>query len=117
MRTFLYFIWFGVPTVFMVMALFSQLEIWSGKAHRGEAGSSFRQGLFVLLCSFSSFFIDQYFLEDLVTTFLDPFVPLILAQIILFPIILFLAAKLVGGTKPLQIQSKKAQPASRRKRR
>lgn len=116
MRTFLYLIWFAIPAVFLVMALYNQLEVWSGKGRKGEAGTSLKQGLFVLSCSLTSYFIDQFYLEDLVTSFLDPFVPLILAQIILFPIILLLGARLVGGTEPLHIRSKRPPPRAPRKK-
>lgn len=112
MRTLLYLIWFAGPVIFLVMALFSKLEQLSGKARQGETHTYLRQGLFVFACALISWLIDQYLLEDLVQSYLDPFIPLILAQIILFPIILFAGSLLIGGSKPIQIQSKR--PARRK---
>lgn len=116
MLTFLHIVWFLPAVVFLVMALWAQLEIWSGKTGKGEVKSYLKQMIFVLICAGITMLIERYFLADFVVTYLDPFVPIGLAQIILFPLILLIFAKLVGGTKPVQLQSKRLTQTKRRKK-
>ena len=116
MLTFLYIVWFAPAVVFFIMAIWAQLEIWSGKAVKGEVKSYLKQMIFVLICAGVTVMIEQYFLADFVMSYLDPFVPLGLAQIVLFPLILLLSAKLIGGSKPIQLQSNRLNQTKRKRR-
>lgn len=116
MVTFLYCLWFALPVIFLIMALWAQLELWSGHGKKGDARTYLKQALFVLICAAISVLIDQNLLEDLVNSYLDPIVSLGLAQIVLFPIILLVAAQLTGGSKPIQLQSNRINQARKRKR-
>ncbi len=116
MITVLYILWFTLPVIFLIMALWYQLELWSGHGKKGDARTYLKQGLFVLVCAIVSVIIEQNFLEDLVNSLLDPLISLQLAQIILFPIVLFIAATITGGSRPVQLQSNRINKAKRKRK-
>ena len=99
MRTFLYLLWFLLPTFFFGIALWSKLEQLSNKHKRENAGDFFRQGIFVSVCVLLSMLIDQYVLEGIGTTWSPDFIPLGFYQVLLLPLALYLAAMLVGPSK------------------
>lgn len=118
MNTLVYTLWFSIPALFYGMALWSKLEQLSGKPRQGDAIVTYlKQGTFVLVCAFLCILIDKNILDDIVNSFLDPFITRGLAQFLLFPLVLLISAQLLGGSKPVQLQSKRVQKANQRKRR
>jgi hypothetical protein len=115
MSTFLHIIWFSLPAIYVVIAVWAKLEAWSGKSNRGQVSGYLKQALFLFVCALLALSIEVYFLEDLVVTYLDPIIPLDLARIILLPLILLAAAQLLGGSKPIQIQSNRITREKKRK--
>lgn len=115
MRTLLYVIWFAVPVVFLLIALWSKLEEWSGKAKKENPGDFFKQGCFVLICAFACVLIDQYVLGGMNEEELPFGIPMLFIQIILFPIVLYAAALLIGPTKTIRIE-KASRPSEKVRR-
>lgn len=116
MTTFLYILWFLIPTFFFLTALWTQLERLSGKEAKPTGGDAFRQGVFVLVCVGVCVAIDQYILGDLVTSFAPDFLPLGFFQAILLPIVLYVAAMMFGGSKEILIsRAPKPSQAKRKK--
>jgi len=111
----LYGIWILLPVFFFGLALWTGLERISGKQPQEHPTDYFRQGLFVASCVAAAFAFDAYLLADLVhfLGFDDSW--LWFFRLILLPIILFLGAKLLGGSHPVRISE--VSPSSRHERR
>ena len=103
MTTALYIIWGLIPLFFFLMALWSLLEKFSGKKKHERPGDLFRQGLFVLLCVLISIAIDHYLLPTISESIDFGYIPYGVYQLILLPSVLYIAAKIIGPTKPIQI--------------
>ncbi len=103
MSNVIYAIWGLIPLILLLMALWSYLEKVSGKKRQERPGDLFRQALFTALCVLVSIGIDLYFLPMLVDSILTDYIPYGVYQIILFPAVLFIAAKLIGPTKDITI--------------
>ena len=99
MKILLYLLWFLLPAFFFGIALWSKLEQFSNKHKRENAGDFFRQGIFVSVCVLLSVLIDQYALGGIVTSLSPDFIPLGFYQVLLLPLVLYLAAMLVGPSK------------------
>ncbi len=116
MTIFLHIIWFSLPALYVLIALWTKLEMLSGKSMRGDIRGYLKQALFLLICALVALGIETYFLEDFVSSYLDPIVPIDLARIILLPIILLASAMLLGGSKPIKLQSNRITREQERKR-
>jgi hypothetical protein len=117
METLVYVIWFSFPAIFYIMALWAQLEKWGGRSNQGDAIKIYiKQGSFVLGCVLLCILIDKTILDEIVASYLDPYITRGLARFLLFPLILLLVAQIFGGSKPVQLQSKRINKANRRKR-
>lgn len=116
MVTFLHIIWFTLPAIFIAIAIWSKLEALSGKPNRGEIRGYLKQAAFLLACAFIALGIESWFLEDFVISYLEPVVPLDLARIVLLPLVLLVAAKLLGGSKPIQLTSSRVSQERNRRR-
>ena len=117
MRTAIYILWGLLTLFFFGMALYGRLEQLSGKGKHERPGDLFKQGLFVLLCVGISVAIDQYFLEDLVSGFSPTWIPYPFYQVMLLPIVLYIAARVIGPTKTIAISKAPDAEAARRKHR
>ena len=115
MRTALYIIWFLFPAFFLLLALWGKLEQMGNKQKAQNPGDFFKQGVFVLFCVIIAVFIDQQILEGLVSSFSPDFIPLGFYQVLLLPLLLLVAAKLVGPTTTISLK-KKQHPKGKRKR-
>ncbi len=104
MHTFLYIVWFSIPTFFFLAALWAKLEVISNKGKKENPSDLFRQGLFVLVVALIAVGIDRYVLKSLVESFSPDILPLGFYQAILLPILLLIGAKLVGGSKEIRIE-------------
>ena len=116
MSTFLHIILFSLPALYVFIALWSKLEMLSGKSMRGDIRGYLKQALFLLVCALLALGIEVYFLEDFVSSYLDPIVPIDLARIVLLPIILLASAMLLGGSKPIKLQSNRIAREQERKK-
>jgi hypothetical protein len=105
MRSVLYILWFALPTIFFLMALWTKLERMGGEGKKGNASDLFSQGVFLLCCVLLAVLIDQTVLEDLVSEFVSDSLPLGFFQFFLFPFILLIGAKIVGPSKKILIPS------------
>lgn len=112
----LHVIWFLIAGFFFLLALWSWLEKVSGKKRQERPGDFVRQGVFVLVCALVSLMIDKYMLKGFIESI--PFVadfPLGMYQVLLFPCVLFIAARVIGPTKDIMI-GKAPTPSSRGKK-
>lgn len=103
MITFLYILWFLVPLFLFILSAWNKLEQIGNKNDKGQPGFLFKQGLFTLICAFVSLLVDQHLLENLHNTIGIEWVPLGFLQIILFPIVLYIGALLLGPSKTIKI--------------
>lgn len=116
MQIAIYIIWAIIPLFFFSMALYAKLEQISNKAKKQNPADFMRQGVFVLVCVVICLVIDQQILEGLVTKYSPEFIPLGFYQILLLPLVLYLAAMAFGPSKDLRI-SNPSTPSSKNKRR
>jgi hypothetical protein len=118
MQSILYIVWFSIPSLFFLLALWIKLERVSGRTKTENPKDLFNQGLFTLGCVFTAVFVDKFFLPSIVEMIgLDLF-PLGFYQVFLLPLILLLAAKIVGPSKSILIAQKggSTKPPSKRKK-
>lgn len=112
-----YALWFCLPVTFLLMALWGKLEEIGNRYERQNVGDMLRQGIFLLICGVVTLAIDHYFLEQLVTGIgLDALAPMWVFRSMVYPIVIFVAAKLLGPSNEILI-SKGARPSDRRRRR
>ncbi len=115
MRILLYIIWFGMPVFFFLIGLWAQLEEWGKKSRKEKPGDFFRQGLFVLAAAVLCLLLDQYVLSEITEEDLPWWIPLLFIQIVLFPIVIYLLALIVGPSKPVRIE-KAFRPSEKHRR-
>ena len=116
MHTALYVIWFIIPAIFFTIALWAKLEEMSGHAQRQNTGDYIRQGGFVLVCVLLAVFIDQQYLRTIVDLISPDWIPFGFYEIMLLPVILYLAASMLGPSKQILI-SKAPRVSSKDRRR
>jgi hypothetical protein len=102
-ETLLYFIWFLVPAVFFLMALWSGLEKISKSSRPQDPKLLFKQGLFTLLCVVLAILIDHYLLRQELADMIPEWLPLLIIELFLLPLILWIMALLIGGSKEIEI--------------
>ena len=98
-----YILWGLIPLFFFLMALWSYLEKTAGKKKHERPGDLFNQGLFVGFCVGLSMLIDYFVLPGIVESLIGDMIPYGVFQLILLPTVLYLAAKIIGPTKAIQI--------------
>ena len=116
MTTLLYIIWFGIPALFLLLALWAKLEELSGKSKKENPGDFFKQGLFVLACAFATLLLDIYALPGIAENMMPSWIPLLFLRIILFPLVLYVGALAVGPTKQIRIE-RASRPTEKHRRR
>lgn len=100
----LYAIWFIFPLFFYTLALWGKLERLSGNRNREDPVDYLRNGSILLLCALASLFFDLYLLDSLLMPIVgELLMPRTFYRIILFPIVLLLAAKILGPSKEIKI--------------
>lgn len=117
MRIAIYIVWGLLTLFFFGLALFGKLEQMSGKGKHERPGDLFKQGLFVAFCVAISVVIDQNFLEGLVNGISPDWIPYPFYQVMLLPVVLYVAAKIIGPTKTIAISKAPDAEAARRKHR
>ncbi len=115
MRTFFYIVWIGLPAIFFLLALWSKLEEMSGLPKKDRPDELFKQGGFLLLCSLVAILFDYYLLDSIYEQFSPDWIPKGFYLLILLPVILLIAAKIVGPSKDILI-SKAPKTSDRKKR-
>ena len=115
MQTFLYVIWFLIPIFFFGVALWSKLEQLSGRNKHENPMDFVKQGGFVLICSVLSVLVDQYAISTLNEESLPSWLPLTFIRIVLFPVVLYAAAVIIGPTKEIRIE-KPGHPSQKNRR-
>ena len=111
----LYAIWILIPLVFFTLALWSKLEGISGKQKKDNPADLIRQGLFVSGCVIVAILIDQYLLTSLYQSFSPEWIPFGFYEVLLLPLILFLAAQFIGPSKSIRI-TKAPRPSDQAKK-
>jgi len=113
----LYVIWFLIPTFFFLIALWGKLEEISDKTKKHNPSDFINQGIFVLLCVGVAIVIDQYLLPDFITPSLPDWIPVGFVQILLLPLVLLVASKIVGPSSNIRIERAPGKPGSKPKKR
>jgi hypothetical protein len=106
MRMALYVIWVLLALLFFALALWSKLEQVSSKTqkHGRQAKDFFRQGVFVSFCVVIAFVFDIYLVDSTFEPLLPEFIPIDFIRVILLPVILYIGAMAVGGSKAEHIK-------------
>jgi hypothetical protein len=118
MQSVLYIVWFSIPSLFFLLALWVKLERVSGRTKTENPKDLFNQGLFTLGCVFLSVIIDKFFLAGIVASLAGDIFPLGFYKVFLLPLILLLAAKIVGPSKKILIPQRgsSTKPPSKRRK-
>jgi hypothetical protein len=103
MHAALYIVWFAIPTFFFLMALWSSLEKLSGRPKKENPEDFFKQGLFVLGCVLLAVLIETYAIDFITNSIFQAIVPKGVWQVLLLPLILLIAAKLLGPSQDIKI--------------
>lgn len=99
MQTALYAVWFLIPLSFLLIALWSKLEDLSGRERHENVGDYIRQGGFLFICAVVCVLLDSYLLEGFYLSLSPDWIPLGFYQVLLFPFVLVIMAKLIGPSK------------------
>lgn len=111
----LYSIWALIPLLLFLMALWSYLEKTAGKKKQERPGDLFRQAIFTTVCCLASIALDQYCLPIVLTDIFTEYLPYGVYQVILYPAVLFVGAKIIGPSKAIMI-SKAPEASAKYKR-
>jgi hypothetical protein len=114
MRGLLYFIWFLIPTLMMLFALWLKLESFSKRTSKEFAKDMFLQSVFVFGCAAVSVLIDTYLLPPIYESFLSLFVPYGMCEFMILPLVLFLGAVCIGESAVIRI-TKAPRPTEKKK--
>lgn len=115
MQTALYVIWFLLPLFFVIFAIWAKLEQWQGQPKRERAGDYARQAVFTFVCAVIAVLLDQYVVTGLVNWIDSSLMPLGLAQILLYPLVLLVGARFIGGTPQEHIAPPSLRPKPKQK--
>jgi hypothetical protein len=115
MHSLLYLLWFLLPCVFFLLALWIKLERVGSKNKKDNPKDLFHQGLFILGCVLVSVVIDQTVLQSLVEATVGDTLPLGFYQFFLLPLILLIGAKIVGPSQKILIPYDQKKIVKRRK--
>lgn len=99
----LYGIWLLFPLFYFGLALYAKLERISGTTHRSDIKDNVRQGFFVLICVVIAYFADRSALQYIATNVFMDMLPLGFFRVMIFPVILYLMAMIVGPSKEIKI--------------
>lgn len=97
-------IWFLIPAFFFLLALFSKLEELSGRSRKANIPDLVRQGSFVLGCSLVAYIIDRFLLQGMLKDYRPEWLPLGFLQLILLPLVLYVAAAIFGPSRQILIK-------------
>jgi len=100
----LYGVWFLFPGFYLIAMIYCKLEQVSGKRIRHNLKDYVHHMFFLLACALISILLDQYALADIAQSIYPDLIPLGFYRIILFPVVLLLGAKLLGGSKEIRIK-------------
>ena len=103
MRTLLYIAWGLFPLLFLLIALWAKLEQIADKHQRQNPGDFLRQAGFLLICVGISIVIDLFVLEPLVSSLASEWFPLWFFQLLLFPFVLLMLARIIGPSETIRI--------------
>ncbi|MDZ4786212.1 MAG: hypothetical protein SGJ02_09070 [bacterium] len=98
----LYLFWFIGPLFYFAVMLYSQLEKWSGQSPNDDMGYYFKQAMFLTSCAAVSIFIDSYLFPRISNHL--PFFPLVFYRVILFPMVMLILGKIVGGSAEIKVE-------------
>ena len=114
-QTILYTVWFLVPGIFFLIALWGRLEQISNRQKVENPGDFFNQGIFLTGCVVFCVLFDLLILDSLVGSIPQDILPKWFFQVLLLPCVIYIAAIWIGPSK--QIRISKAPTLSTRKRR
>jgi hypothetical protein len=102
-------IWFLIPAVILLFGLYSYLEKLGKSVKKQNPKDFFKSGIFALIVAIVTFIIDKFFLVQ-VTSYLPSLIPLLFYRLILFPLVMYVLAMFIGGSKPASLQKKNNRP-------
>jgi hypothetical protein len=109
MQTILYILWFGVPAGYSLVTLWAFLEsLGEGKSNRKrETSGLLKQALFLWIMGFTTLFLDRTFVSSqpnaLVPELLGNDSAVLVFRLLLFPVLVVVAAMLMGGSAPIKL--------------
>jgi len=101
----IYALWILAPLFFIILILWAQLERWSGRNNRDDIGNFFRQALFLSACTIISIAVDKYSLRWIADQLEALSMPYLFYRLVLFPIVVFVLGKCIGGSKKIEVEN------------
>lgn len=101
--------WSLLPALQLLLVLYNILEWFSGKKVGALLKDDSRQLGFLLLCLLVAWILDLFVVDkileilNLPLNYLELEIPKIIVRLMLFPAMLFVGAKILGGAKPIEI--------------
>jgi hypothetical protein len=98
----IWILWVLFATIFYLLGLWSALECRRKGLSMQEARDLFKQALFITVCVVFAMVVDHFGLPIFKNAYLDD-VGYGVARVLLLPLILMVAAVLIGPTKPIRV--------------
>ncbi len=99
----LYGIWCAFPAFYLILIIYALLERSSGNRTRADIPDYTKQMFFLIGCVLVSLGLDKTFIPWFSEEILAGMLPMGFFRIILFPCVLLIGSKLIGGSKAIKI--------------
>ncbi|MCO6432580.1 MAG: hypothetical protein J5J00_17140 [Deltaproteobacteria bacterium] len=101
--TWYHIVWLLLPLFFILMALWSKLEMMSGRPRRDHPSDILNQAIFVLFAVIVCILLDKYVLTSVYESVVPDWIPLGLLRFLLLPAVLLAAAMAFGPSNDIRI--------------
>lgn len=101
----LYFLWFGIPCLFILLLIFTKLEMWSGKKHAFHPKDLISQIIFLTIAGILGYLTDKHLLPGVIPTLEGIGIPSTFTRIAAYPVLLFLLSMVYGPSKIIRIEN------------
>lgn len=98
-----YFIWALLPTFYALTILWGYLEKVAGSTPNMRFEDYWKQAKFTWFAFAVSVAIDRYLVKGSIQSWIEQYVPILLFQILLFPVVLYILSSLIGPTEEIRI--------------
>lgn len=101
----LYLLWFGIPSIYLLLLILTKLEIWSGKKHAFHPKDLLSQIIFLSIAGVASYLFDEHLLPSFLPHLEAIGIPSFFTRIAAYPIILFLLSIVYGPSRIIRIEN------------
>jgi hypothetical protein len=104
---FLYLLWFGIPSIFLLLLILTELEILSGRKHIFHPKDLFSQLIFLSLAGIIGYLVDKHLIFKVIPFLEGLGIPPLFSRVAAYPIILFLLSLVYGPSKLIRIENRR----------